>query len=127
MYQPFEMNRIFCTPGKQYCAYLGSNISSTESLVNIRIGKEWTAIDRLSNIQKSNHSDKTKSECFQTVAMSVLLYGCTTKPLRGHFDEKDGWKLNKDSTYSFDQILEVETHKASAVRQLDSHLTKPSK
>ena len=58
--------------------YLGSNISSTESDVNIRIGKAWTAIDRLSIIWKSDLSDKIKRELFQAVAVSLLLYGCTT-------------------------------------------------
>ena len=38
--------------------YLGSNISSTEIDVNIRIGKAWTAIDKFSVIEKSGISDK---------------------------------------------------------------------
>ena len=40
--------------------YLRSNISSTKSDVSLRIGKAWTVIDRLSNIWKSDHSDKIK-------------------------------------------------------------------
>ena len=39
--------------------YLGSNISSTESDVNICTGKAWTAFDRLSTKWKSDVSDKT--------------------------------------------------------------------
>ena len=35
--------------------YLGSNISSTESDVNIGISKVWTAIERLSIIWKFDH------------------------------------------------------------------------
>ena len=58
--------------------YLGCNISSTESNINIRIGKTWTAIDRLSTILKSDLSDEIKREFFQIVGVSVLLYGCTT-------------------------------------------------
>ena len=38
--------------------YLGSNISSTES--NISVRKVWIGIDRLSNIGKSNLSDRLK-------------------------------------------------------------------
>ena len=50
--------------------HLGSNISSTESDVNIRIGKAWTASARLTTILKS---DKKKA-----IVVSVLLYSCTT-------------------------------------------------
>ena len=42
--------------------YLGSSISSTESDVNIRLAKAWTAIDRLSIIWKSGLSDKIKRD-----------------------------------------------------------------
>ena len=58
--------------------YLGSDISSTERDINTRIGKAWTAMDRLSTIWKSDLTDKLKREFFQAVAVSVLLYGCTT-------------------------------------------------
>ena len=40
--------------------YLGSNISSSESDVNIHIANAWTDIDRLSIIKKSDLSDKIK-------------------------------------------------------------------
>ena len=40
--------------------YLGSNISSTETNVNIHISKAWTAIDKLLNIRKFDLSDKIK-------------------------------------------------------------------
>ena len=53
--------------------YLGSNISSTESDVNLRIPKAWTAIDRLSITWKSGPSDKIERESFKAVAVSVLL------------------------------------------------------
>ena len=38
--------------------YLGSNISSTKSGVNIHIRKVWTAFNRFSIIWKSGYSDK---------------------------------------------------------------------
>ena len=47
--------------------YLGSNISSTESDVNIHIGNSWTAIDRLLTIWKSDLSNKIKEEFFQAI------------------------------------------------------------
>ena len=56
--------------------YLGSDISSIKS--NVNISKVWTAIDRLSTIWKSNLLDNIKGKFFQAVAMSVLLDGCTT-------------------------------------------------
>ena len=48
--------------------YLGSNIPSTESNVNISIGKVWTAIDKLT-IRKS---DKIKQEFFRVENVSVI-------------------------------------------------------
>ena len=61
--------------------YLGSSVSSTESDVNIRLVKRWTDIDWLLITGKSDLSDKTKSNFFQAVVVSVLLYGCTTSTL----------------------------------------------
>ena len=47
---------------------------------------------QLTNIWKYDRSDKIKQEFFQTVAVSVLLYGCTTwietKHLEKRLDEK---------------------------------------
>ena len=53
------------------CSYI--YFSSTESDLNIRIGKAETAMDRLLTIWKSD-----LSEIFQAVAISVLLYSCTS-------------------------------------------------
>ena len=49
--------------------YLGSNILSTESNVNIRIVEAWTAIDRLWIIWKSDLSDKIKRKSFRILAV----------------------------------------------------------
>ena len=57
---------------------LASNISSTEKDVNIRTVKVLTAIDSLSRLWKSDLSDEIKWDFFQDIAVSVLLYGCTT-------------------------------------------------
>ena len=58
--------------------YLGSSVSSTESNVNMRLANAWTAFYNLLIIWKSDLSDKIKRDFFQAVAVSVLLYGCTT-------------------------------------------------
>ena len=58
--------------------YLGSNISSTESDINIYLAKVWNAIDRLSIEWIYYLSDKIKKDFFQTVSVPVQLYGCTT-------------------------------------------------
>ena len=49
--------------------YFGSNISSTESHVNIRIGIAWTAIDLSTTKRQSDLSDKIKGVFFQAVIL----------------------------------------------------------
>ena len=66
--------------------YLCSNISSTESDVDILLAKEWTTIDRFK--WKSDLSDKIKQDFFQAVTVSVLFYGCTTWMLTKHIEKK---------------------------------------
>ena len=58
--------------------YLGSSVSSTETNINMRLAKVWTAIDRVSVIWKSDLTDKLKRSFFQAAVVSILLYGCTT-------------------------------------------------
>ena len=59
----------------------GSNISSSENDVSIHKGKVWIVIDRLSTTWKYDLSDKIRQELFHAVAVSVLLYCCTTSTL----------------------------------------------
>ena len=42
--------------------FMDSSVSSTESDVNMRLPKAWTAIDRLSILWKSDLSDKIKRD-----------------------------------------------------------------
>ena len=56
--------------------YLSSNISSTESDVNIWLVKAWNVIDRLLIIFKPDLSVKLKWEFFQAFAVFILLYRC---------------------------------------------------
>ena len=58
--------------------YLGSSVSSTETDINMRLAKTWTANHSLSVIWKSDLTDKIKHSFFQAVVVSILLYGCTS-------------------------------------------------
>ena len=71
--------------------YLSSKISSTENEVNICLVKAWKAIDRLLIIWKSDVSDKIKRDFLQAVAVSILLYGCTTWTLTRQIEKKLNW------------------------------------
>ena len=68
--------------------YLGNNISSTESDVNIRLAKAWNAINWLSIQWKFDLSDEPKRDFFQGVTVSLLRYGCTTWTLTQRFEKK---------------------------------------
>ena len=57
---------------------LGSSVSSTDTDINTRLAKAWTATDRLSVNWKSDLTDKMKRSFFQAAVVSILLYGCTT-------------------------------------------------
>ena len=46
--------------------YLGSSVASTEKDIDTRLTKEWTAINRLSIIWKSDLTDKMKRNFFQS-------------------------------------------------------------
>ena len=64
--------------------YLGSNVSSTETDINTRLAKKWTAIDRLSVIWKSDLTDKWN-------AVSSELQSCRYL----YTDALHGRKLNR--------------------------------
>ena len=68
--------------------YLGSSVSSTETDINTRLAKAWTAVDRLSVIWKSDLTDKMKHSFFQTAVMSILLYECITWTLTKGMEKK---------------------------------------
>ena len=78
----------------------GSNISSTESDVNIRQAKTWTNIDWLSIMWKSVLSDKIKQDFFQAMAMWLLLFWCTIwtlpKLMEKRLDENYATMLRAD-------------------------------
>ncbi len=63
-------------------------------MVDTRLTKAWTAIDRLSIIWKSDLIDKMKPSFFQAAVVSKLLYGCTTGTLTKWLEK------NLDGNYS---------------------------
>ena len=58
--------------------YLESKISSIENDLNLHKRRVWVAIDRVLIISKFDISDKIIRDFFQTVIVSVLLYGFPT-------------------------------------------------
>ena len=74
--------------------YLGSNVSSTEAKISTWLAKAWTTIDRLSDIWKSDLTDKMKGSFFQAAIVSIVLYGCTTWTLTKRMEK------NLDGNYT---------------------------
>ena len=68
--------------------YLGSSVSSTETDIDTRLAKAWTAFDGLSVVCKSDLTNKMKPSVFQAAVASILLYGCTTWTLTKRMEEK---------------------------------------
>ena len=70
--------------------YVGCRVSSTETDIDTRLAKAWTANDWLSLIWKSDLTVKMKRSFFQAAVVSILLYGCTawtlTKLMEKKFD-----------------------------------------
>ena len=96
--------------------YLSSNIASTESNANICIGKWWTVFARLTTIWKSDLSDELKLEFFQVVAVSELLYSCTTWTQTKCFEKKTRWELHTNA------VLNKSRKQYPTKQQLYSHL-----
>ena len=67
---------------------LGSSVASTETDIDTRLTKAWTAIDRLLVIWKSDLTDKRKRSFFQAAVVSILLYGGTTWTLTKQMKKK---------------------------------------
>ena len=58
--------------------YLGSNITSTERDVQIRLGKAWAALNSLDKIWKSSLPASLKRNFFRAAVESILVYGAIT-------------------------------------------------
>ena len=81
--------------------YIGSSISSTETDINTRLAKAWTSMDRLSDIGKSDLTDKIKRGFFQAAVVSIMLYGWITWTLTKRLEKK----LNGNYTRMLQAIL----------------------
>ena len=68
--------------------YLGNGGTSTETDINTRLAKAWTAINRLLVIWKSDLTDEIKRSFFQAAVVSILLYGYTTWTLTKRMEKK---------------------------------------
>ena len=98
--------------------YLGSNISSTESNVDIRLAKTWNAINLLSIMRKSDLAHKIKRHFFQAVAVSILLYGFTTWTLTKRIEKK----FDGNYTRMLYAVLNKSYKQHPTKQQLYSHL-----
>ena len=107
--------------------YLGSNISSTESDVNVRLTNVWNAIDGLSIIGKSDLSDKIKRDFFPNCS-------CVHTTIRMHHidtnkapREKARLKLRKNIVFYFKEILEASSLPQNSSYTNDSRRTRHTK
>ena len=71
---------------------LGSDVSSTENDINVRLAKAWTAIDRLSIKWKSNISDKIKRRIFSSSGCVDSTTGCNPEDLPEAMNDKETWR-----------------------------------
>ena len=86
--------------------------------IDTRLTKEWTAIDRLSIIWKSDLTDKMKHSFFQAAIVSILLYGCTTWTLTKRLKKK----LDGNYTRMLRAILNKSWRQHHTRHQLYGHL-----
>ena len=75
--------------------YLSSNISSTESVIDIRLANARNIIDKLSILWKSDFFDHIKREFFQAASVAILLYGCTTWTSTKRMEKKQAGNYSK--------------------------------
>ena len=102
----------------------GSSVSSTETDIDKRLAKAWTAINRLSVIWKSDLTDKMKRSFFQAAVVSILLYGCITWTLTKRMMKK------LDGNYTrmlLRAILNKSWRQHPTKQQLYSHQREPLK
>ena len=87
-------------------------------VIETRLTKAWTAINRLSIIWKSDLTDKMKRSFFQAAVTSILLYGCTTWTLTKRLEKK------QDGNYTrmLRAILNKSWQQHSTRHQLYGHL-----
>ena len=87
-------------------------------IIETRLTKAWTAINRLSIIWKSDLTDKMKRSFFQAAVTSILLYGCTTWTLTKRLEKK----LDGNHTRMLRAILNKSWQQHPTRHQLYGHL-----
>ena len=97
--------------------YLWSSESSTETDIDTRLRKAWTAIGRLLVIWKSDLTDKMKRSFFQAALVSILLNGCTTWTLTKRLEKK----LDGNYTRMLRAILNMPWRQHPTKQQLYRH------
>ena len=103
--------------------YQGSRDLSSETDIDTRLAKPWTAIDWLSVVWKSDLTDKMKRSFFQAVVVSILLYGCTTGTLTKRMEKK----LDGNYTRMLREILNKSWRQHPTNQQLYGHLPSVTK
>ena len=98
--------------------YLGSSVSSTKKDIDTWLTKAWAAIDKLSVIRKSDLTDQMKRSFFQAMAVSILLYGCTTWTLTKLLEKK----LDGNYTRTLRAILNKSWRQHPTKHQLNDQL-----
>ena len=98
--------------------YIGGSVSSTETDMNTRLAKAWTANDRLLVIGKSDLTDKMMRSFFQAAVVSILQYGCTTWTLTKRTEKK----LDSNYTRMLRAILNKSWRQHRTKQQLYGHL-----
>ena len=93
--------------------YLGSSVSSTETDINTRLAKVWTAIDSLLVIWNSDLNDK-KPSFFQAAGVSIMDASYT-------HGEKAWRQLHMNDASNIEQVIEAALHKEAAVRPPTTH------
>ena len=75
--------------------YLCFSVSTTETDIDTRLAKAWTAINRLSVIRKSDLTNKMKCSFFPAAIMLILLTTSMEKKFDGNYTRMMGAILNK--------------------------------
>ena len=104
-------------PQTQQTNQLRCIVSSTETDINTRQAKTWTANDNLSVIWKSDLTDEIKHSLFQTAVASILLYGCTTWTLTKRIEKK----IDGNYTRILQAILNKSWRQYPTMQQLYGH------
>ena len=97
-----------------------SSVSLTETDINTRLVKAWTAINRLSVIWKSVLTDKIKQFLPSSgrVDTAIWMHYMDANITNG---EKPWRKLHKNAASNIEGVMETALHKAAAIQTPTTH------